>query len=351
MNIVFVYHYAISKNIDFQPWRGIMYHDAIKKTGLHQVDLIQSQDLCKNTQQTNYLCSQSQIIIIEGSPDIDLLSVVNYWKSKGKKVLIDIPLTSERICSECQLPAESTFSITQMYNKYQNKDNEIVGQSERFRWGLHLADRILVSSNMQQSNWQLSAPVKVIPEFIDIGNLLENKHYLHNPLVIGIFSSQEVIDPTLDSVKNIISSNFSSSKLLLFQEMEFSSSKNPGIFFDPSLQSNSTNWVGLLSTIDLCVFWDLQPERGKYYRNILETMSMKIPWILNEQKGYQDLSKYGLIIKNHRNWQASIIDKIEHINEQNSILEEGYLHSLGLNIDDHIYEILAFFSEILKNPF
>lgn len=350
MNIVFVYHDATKLSTTSCAWRGEMLYNAIKKTGLHNVDYVNSTDFVPNNHKNNAVLQASQIIIIEGSPEIDLLTMINFWKSKGKKVVVDIPVSHEEICSSICSRSESAFSITQMYSKYHNSDLGKVDKSERFRWGMHLADSILVSSDQQQSRWQISAPVRIIPEYIDFESIEGVSKSKHEQLTIGLFSNQSDHDQSLKSIiEHAISLN-SRIKWLPLSENNylldsFSATKTNNI---PA--ELLTNYSGLFSQIDLAIIFDDRPVKGEFYRIILELMALRIPFILNDQKGYQEVSKYGLIINNRPAWLSNFSDMIKKPVDEIKGSEEGYLFSIGHNVDDHIHEILAIFSDILKIP-
>jgi len=350
VNIVFVYHDAPSPLAYSTAWRGEMLFKAIQKTGLHNVELISSTDFSSNSPKTINICQNSQLIVIEGSPEIDLLNMINFWKSRDKKVVVDIPISLERICNNIGLQAEGTFSIAQMYSTYQNKDNLKVEKSERFRWGLHLADCILISSLQQQAKWQITAPVKVISDFIDLDIMRDCAKYKHDSFIIGLFINEQKFDPFLQLLIDLIIEKFPNVKWLpICEKFQLSNLKIDSIISDLPV-GLSKQWPASISLIDLGIFWDYQSIRGKYYRNILELMALKIPWVLNEQKGYQDLTKYGLIIENRNNWQSTILEIIQNIIDDKSNTEDGFLYSIGHNIEDHIHEILNAFSEIIKIP-
>ena len=112
----------------------------------------------------------------------------------------------------------------------------------------------------------------------------------------------------------------------------------------------SYQWPGPISMIDIGIFWDTDQIRGEYYRNVLELMASKIPWSINAIKGYQDLSKYGLIIQNNNNWPEELLRQIGDTMAGESTIQDGYVYALGHNVEDHIHEVLSIFAEIIKTP-
>jgi hypothetical protein len=327
-----------------------MIFSTLRKMGLHNVELINSEDFCKKSHDSNLVCSNSNLIFIEGSPEIDLLNTINHWKSRGKKVIVDIPLLSESQCQYLYPKAEGLFSISQIYSDYHSNESKGPDQSEKFRWGLHLADCIFVSSLVQQEQWSVTAPVRVIPEFIDLDGIGDKVRIKDESFVVAIASNISEPDEFLESVINKVNEKYPKTKWLNLNaphvKLKLNREYKPAEY--PS--GISTLWPDFLPIVDLGFFWDTQLLRGLYYRNILEMMGLHIPWILNDSRGYQDLSKYGLIIHNHMNWYDVLDEMIHKSVNQISNSDDGYLYAISQNIDDHIQEVLTAFSEILKTP-
>jgi vacuolar-type H+-ATPase subunit F/Vma7 len=327
-----------------------MLFNALRKMGLHTVELLQSNDFSIRTKEANLACNNSNLIVIEGSPEIDLLNTINHWKSRGKKVIVDIPLLSESQCQHLHPKSEGLFSISQIYSNYHSTESKVLDQSEKFRWGLHLADCIIVSSLVQQEAWSVTAPVRVIPEFIDFDSLRDKVRIKDTSFIVAIASNSFEKDDFLESVINRINEKYPKTKWLNISGLNSKLNLTNEVTLSDFPVGVSNLWPDFLPIVFLGFFWDANILRGSFYRNILELMSLHIPWVINDSRGYQDLSKYGLIIHNHMNWydilDTAIQKSVMHINDS----DEGYLYALSQNNDDHINEILTAFSEILKTP-
>jgi hypothetical protein len=350
VNIVFVRTNATFSKINNSAWRGIMIFNTLRKMGLHNVELINSLDFSNKTREANSVCNNSNLIVIEGSPEIDLLNTINHWKSRGKKVIVDIPLLSESQCEYLYPKSEGLFSISQIYSDYHSNESKGPDQSEKFRWGLHLADCILVSSLVQQELWSVTAPVRVIPEFIDFDALRDKVRIKDETFVVAVSLNRSESDEFLESVIDRINNKYPRTKWLNLCLPNNSINLKNEISRSDFPDGISDIWPDFLPLVDLGLFWDTQLLRGAFYRNILELMGLHIPWVLNDARGYQDLSKYGLIVHNHMNWYEvldTIIQKsIMHITDT----DEGYLYAISQNNEDHIQEVITAFSEILKTP-
>ena len=302
------------------------------------------------SREANFVCSKSSLIVIEGSPEIDLLTTINHWKSRGKKVIVDIPLLSESQCQYLNPKAEGQFSISQIFSDYHSNESKGPDQFEKFRWGLHLADCIFVSSLVQQEQWSTTAPVRVIPEFIDLEQLSEKARIKDETFTVAIARNTCHDDEFFESIINRISDKFPKIKWLNISSPKTKFKLDHEITPADLPSGISVRWPDILPIVDLGFFWDTQVLRGAFYRNILELMGLHIPWVLNDSRGYQDLSKYGLIIHNHMNWYEVLDNTISKSLTQNSDSDEGYLFAISQNNDDHIQEVITAFSEIIKTP-
>lgn len=351
MNIVFVSVEKIeSENNNFQ-WRGFMYTNLINKVGLHSAVIIKSHEFTNLTPYSLEVCNRANLIIIEGSPDVDLLTTIHHWKSRGKKVVVDIPMSAEEKCRKTELTTSNGFRlVTSVLSNFGNGNDTNPNLAENFRWGLHLADYIFVSSTYQQDYWLATAPVKVIPEFFEYDSLNELSRQPMDPLIVYLSSNSTEHEPKLNLIINLINENYTNARFLTFDKVNSITGISPLLTSSNLPLENLMNWKSLLSIINFGIFWDTYLLRGIYYRNILEFMGARIPWLLNDKKGYQGISKYGLIMDSTNNWQTHLLDLLKRSNQKIKETEDGYIFAIGHNIDDHIHEILSIFSDIIRSP-
>ena len=348
MNIVFVYCENQIPHANSTGWRGKTFYSAINKTGLHQVVLVKYSDVINQKEKAITSCQESQLIILEGSTHFDMLNVINFWKSRGKKVVVDIPLTHESSCNEHFPSPNNTLPISKLFSRINEQRAFQIDQIERFRWGLHLADCIIVSSLHAQSHWQSTAPIKLIKDFIDLDSLQDIVKIKHEELIIGLFYDTSPVEESFQLLLNLLIENHSNVKWYPLGQPQLLFGISPDAIYDKFPPGQSIKWPGPLSLIDMAIFWDSKSNPGDYYQTILEVMSKKIPWILNTGKGYKEIEKYGLIVQNQTDWKQKITEFLQN-SRTLGYQENGYLFSIGLNIDDHVHEILATYSEIIKN--
>ena len=343
MNIVFVKSDIDNSHSMPYPWRGELIYRAIKKNGLHSVNLISIEELITNSSATNRICSSSQLIFIQAFPDLDLLSIVNYWKSRDKKVVVDIPLCTELLFFNNGDYSNKSNQLVKVYSGFQNNNPKKLDQMEKFRWGLHLADLIILSSHGQMERWQTAGPIKVIPEFVELDSISSTTRVKNKQVNIGIFTNtnneKDPVSEIIDALKDILPE----SKINRFQLRKFQENVTEKVSKD-----NSTFFYGNPIDFDLAIFIDTWSVRGIFRRSILEFLALNIPFLLYENNGYQDLAKYGLMIKDSYTWRNQIIGRVQKLENSSATNDDGYIYAIGQNIDDHINYILSIFSEIIK---
>lgn len=326
-------------------WRGELIYRAIKKNGVHSVVIISVEELITNSAVINKTCSSSQLIFIQAYPDLDLLNIVNYWKSRDKKVVVDIPLCTELIFFNNGDYSNKSNQLVNVYSGFQNNNPKKLNQMEKFRWGLHLADLITLSSHEQIERWQTAGPVKVIPEFVELDSISSITRLKKNQINIGVFSNTDIEKDQVTEIIDSLMHDFSESKINHFHLKKFQKHEN-----DKESKVNSPFFYENPIDFDLGVFIDTWPLRGIFKRNILEFLALNIPFLLYENNGYQDLAKYGLIIKDSVTWRNQIIGRVQKQENSSVTNDEGYIYAIGQNIDDHIINILNVLSEIIKSP-
>lgn len=344
MNIVFVKSDIDNSSSMPYSWRGELMYRAIKKNGLHSAIIISIAELITNSSAINKTCSSSQLIFIQAFPDLDLLNIVNYWKSRDKKVVVDIPLCTELLFFNNGDYSNKSNQLVKVYSDFQNNNLQKLDQMEKFRWGLHLADLIILSSHGQMERWQTAGPVKVIPEFVELDSISSITRVKNKQINIGIFSNTDDEKDPISEIIDPLIHDFPESKINHFHLKKFQDCEN-----EKESKENSPFFHGNPIDFDLGVFIDTWPLRGIFRRNILEFLALNIPFLLYENNGYQDLAKYGLIIKDSLTWRNQIIGRVQKSEKSSVTNDDGYIYAIGQNIDDHINYVLNIFSEIIKS--
>ncbi len=327
-----------------------MLHDAIKRTGLHQVELLSHIEFSANTKKSQETCNTKQLIVIEGSIEIDLLYTVNYWKSRGKTVVVDIPLTSEFKLNNHLSTNDPSFSLSNLYANISNNTITSVTPWDKFKWGVHLANAILVSSPNQVDHWQSTAPVKVVQEYIDLDTLRNLSKTKNSELVIGLFTNCAMINSDFSRVhKDLVSIDRHFHWLPFNVNDKISVDAIQGYQFSLP-EGFPKKWPNPLSLVDVAVFWNFEAPYPGFYRNVLELMALRTPWFSCTTKSSHEILKHGIITSTSYDLSLHLQQAVSKgIIHSNDSLEAAYFVALGYNIDDHIHNILSIFNEIQKS--
>lgn len=287
--------------------------------------------------------------MIEGSIDVDLLFTVNYWKARGKTLVVDIPLSAELELNQYLAYKDVSFSLSNLYANLSNNTVNSVTAWDKFKWGVHLAHAVLVSSPSQFDHWQSTAPVKVIQEFINLDDLRDLSKTRNTKSVIGLFTAGSAVAEDFEKISQKLESLNG-----VFEWMHLNPrSENSKNDFSSGLNSSypvSLKWPNPLSLISYAVFLNYQNPIPGLYRNALELMTLKLPWLSGPVIMDPSISKYGLITSDYQELyerleRAITSGKLDYP----SILDEAYFYAIGNNIDDHIHHVLNVFSEIQKS--
>ncbi len=346
MNISFIAENACHLSTSPIEWRGKLIFKAIEKNELHKATIISYEDFFKGGK--NYLDTlvAKQLFILEASLRTEFIDIINLLKAKGKKVLIDIPVATDILELSNNQQVEPKLSPSLFISNHNLNNAQKLDEQTAFRWGLNLADGILVSSDFQLEKWKCCPPIKLIPEYIvqsPLENLIQQESEWIN---IGLFYCGNETDNHLLEIWDNIQKKFKNAKINIIQipQLEKISEKivqqlnNPQIF---------TNYEQIFS-MDIGIFWDVLPVRGIFTRNVMEFLYKQKPIIINSAKGYHDTAKYGLIIEGCRDWQSDVFDIIHNFKNKSSITEKGYLYTISRSMDANINSVIHHFADILK---
>ncbi len=79
-------------------------------------------------------------------------------------------------------------------------------------------------------------------------------------------------------------------------------------------------------------------------------MVMKIPWVASEGSAYQELKRFGWLVKNTPEaWERIFLDMVDHITDyKREAAGEPYLFGIGQNIDENVNQVISIYEKIYK---
>jgi len=346
LNISFVANNSCQYLSSPYEWRGKLFFKSINKNNKHLAKIYGYEDFLKDEKVICDILDSSQLFVLEASLRPDFINIINFLKSKNKKVVVDIPLGTDILdpasiqSDEQKSRSSRLFSIQQVFNTHNIDD------LTSFRWGLNLADHILVTSEFQYEKWQCCTPMILVPEFFDCSELEMISIPEAENTIVGVFLTGTEKDQYLLEVLDFVHNKFNNIKFNFFHFPHLLKMSNN--FHNTSKFQLNTNDYRRLLASDVGIFWDTLSVRGIFIRNILEYLFKKKPIIINNAKGYHDLAKYGLIVEENHSWKSDLVNLIHNNKEHLPTSENGYLYSIGRSVDDNIDHVIRQFSEIMK---
>jgi hypothetical protein len=328
-------------------WRGPLLAQAIQKTRHATATVIDSRALLRPDSSEETECASADVVIIQANQHPAILAAIQHWKTKDKTVVLDLG-------PDCLARAVSSDAA-------KNPPWLPVGPeagaplAERIRWGLRLVDAVIAPSHRLIEDIRGLANGVLIPDYIDLENFLSLSPAPHEGIVIGwknsSFDASGVLASGLKSALEHICRVRPQVRIAIF-------GGDPAIAaqlaLPPEAQSfypldSTTDWPARLSGVDIGLAplsGDLDERRG--WKDVLEFMAMKIPWVASHGPAYYELRPYGWIIENNAStWERVLLDVIDHLPAYaEEAQSEPYLFAISQGIEENVEAVLTAFTDI-----
>lgn len=334
---------------------------AINRTPGNQAFLLDIKSFVQMNPHAKEICEASDILVISRHLYGPVLSTMQYWKARDKKIVVDfndafqlMPPGTKDYQFWIEGISKADYSGLLAFMGSGKIDPVPI---EQFKWGLKMADAATASTSRLAQDWNAFANVHVVPDF------LNNDHYLTpadekppDELYIGFASNRinessiqlsgvlkaieyvawvrpavRVLFPAVNS-SILASFNIPSEQVVLI----------PPISFE--------RWPRYLSQMDV----GLGPLNDDYdlrvsCAGLLEFMVMKIPWIASSLTPYRELAPYGRLVANRQvQWEQALLEILDRYdrNRQDRI-NQAYLFALSKDVKDNIANVLSFYTSLL----
>ncbi|MDR3578296.1 MAG: hypothetical protein P4L50_30920 [Anaerolineaceae bacterium] len=333
--------------------------DAIDRTGQHRAYLLKFQEFIENTSHAQEICEASDIIVIHRYLLGMVLKVVQYWKARDKKILVDFNEAFDLISPE--MPAYSFWmkgNIQPEFSDWLNGGSNTMDPAplEQFKWGMHLVDAATVPSIRLAHDWQAFTKVFLVPDYLNVNHYLTVKQNHHDEIRIGLsgegFNPASLFSSGVASALEQVCLRRSNVKVI-FSNVPSDVLEKINIVPDQLevySQASFDKWVQVLSGLDLGVApvdGDYDLRMGSF--NVMEFMVMKIPWAASNTLPYRDLARYGWLVPNSvNNWESSLLELIDHIDAYRAeAVGEPFLFALSQDINENISKVIDIYNSIL----
>ena len=330
--------------------------DAINRTGVHRANLLDMALFIQNTDQAKKICGDSDLLVVYRYLYGPILTAVQYWKARDKKVVVDFDQAFNFLTDG--KPAYSFWYGGIPLDGVDFLDGAVISPPpiEQFKWGLALVDGATVPSARLVDDWSRFTTVHKVLDYINTHHYPTSDHIHGDEIWIGLgnrvdydcFESSgllvamENVCRKLPHVKLVVSSieekfttlHIDSEQLKIFSLQHFE------------------DWVDVLLHLDV----GLMPISGNYdlrlgSYDLLEFMISKIPWIASEERTFHKLTQYGQWVRNLSDaWEISILNTLEHLDAQKrKAAGEPFLFALNQDISANISSVLHVYAAIIKH--
>lgn len=330
--------------------------DAINRTGIHHANLLDLNSFIQNTPQAKKICGESDLLIIYRYIYGPVLTAIQYWKARDKKVIIDFDQAFNFLTAN--KPAYSFWYEGIPLDGLDFEDATIIDPTpiEQFKWGLALVDGATVPSARLVDDWSRFTTVYKVLDYINTHHYPTSDHTHGNEIWIGPGSRVDCdcfeksgLRAAMENICHVCPQV----KLVLVGMEEISNTINvrPEQRREYSVHSFE-DWVDVSLHLDV----GLMPVSGEYdlrlsSYDLLEFMISKTPWIASEEMNFQNLSQYGQWVRNTPEaWESAILRTIEQLDAyQRKAVGEPFMFALNQDVGANISRILKVYDSIIRH--
>jgi len=381
--------------------------EAINRLDEHSAKTITMNDFIKNSKETQQLCGEADILIIERNFFSDTLTIMQFWRSRGKKIVAifddaydiiskDNPAYYFWKLNQKKMPVDSiaqriatTFKQSnrnddKLWNNIPVEEREPLAKEAlkiltdkiplkinimesklpnitQFIWGLKMVNAVQVPSKMLKLDWK-----KYNKNIYHINNYIETEKYLnvaplhpHNGIIIGWQGSLSHFasfkeSGVLAALKSICN-KYPQVKVMIggdkkvFDAVDLPNDKKMYHNYVPEQQ-----WPSLLKTFDIAIApLATEYDKRRSWVKVLEYLALKIPWAATRFPTYDSLIAHGeLVINSEGNWTRTLSDMVENINiYKNKANGTPYQFALNQSYDKNIEKTLEIYQKIIDMPY
>lgn len=329
--------------------------DAINRRGTNRANLLDMNEFIQNTEHAQKICGASDLLVIYRYLYGPILTAVQYWKARDKKVILDFDqafnlLTDNR-------PTYSFWFDGIPLEGLNTGDTARIDPPpiEQFKWGLAMMDAATVPSIRLVDDWSRFTNVHKVLDYINTHHYPTSERAHGEEIWIGLGSRVD-FDCFEESGLRVALENICHShpqvKLVVSDMMKASAAININ---SEQLKVHSPrcfeDWVETLLCLDiglLPVFGDCDLRLGSY--DLLEFMIAKIPWISSGETNFHNMAQYGQWTPNTpATWENVILDTFQQLDvHQRKAVGEPFLFAINQDISVNIDRILKIYASIIR---
>lgn len=337
---------------------------AINRTEEHEAYLIYLPEFVSNQPHIEALCNRADLIIVERNLFGDTLTMMQYWKVRGKNIvtvfddaydLIHPENTSHDFWTKGKM--EQEFPDGKVEDAYMNPT-----PLAQLKWGLQMVKAGHMPSVNLCKDWGKYTKTHYIRNCIELSEYQDTKIlYPHDAkeIYIGWCGSLSHFASFLDSGILVAIENICNK----YENVKFLVSGDERIYkalpIDEGRKIFQTfvpkeDWSRLLRSLDI----GLAPLVGEYdmrrsWIKVLEYMLLQIPWVATKCITYDDFTGFGNLVENTaEGWESGIEDAIQNLESKREFAKGiPYEFAIAQNSDQTLPERLAIYQEIIDSEY
>ena len=340
-------------------WRCVIPFNAVNRTSQHKAFLYSLKDFVNNTPEIQIACSQSDIIVVERNLFRETLTMIQYWKARGKVIVANFDdayhlmhpsVSSYRFWHEGEVSVQDSNGV----NSTARLDSIPLTE---FKWGLRMVDAAVMPSKVLAKDWEDYTDTYYLPNYFPTDIYLKtDPAEAHEGIHIGWGGSLSHLQSFTDS--GVLSALKRVLRVKPLVHLLICGHK--GVYDKIDLEEGQKiyqnfvsfpEWPGVLRQFDI----GLAPLHGLYdgrrsWNKPMEYMIMQIPWLASDSIAYRDIAQFGRVVKNTpKAWEAALMDMIDQLEDYRKKAQgEPYQFALRQGMDENVGAMLKIYADIFQ---
>lgn len=352
MNVLMVWGDSINE-YNCSWWRVHSPYNALRKAG-KPVTLAHVEQFVNMEAETVKKAEAADLIFFQRNAFGPALDAMQYWRAKGKVIVIDLDDGYEQMTGDTGSPSYRFWKLG-LVNGQDGKEIKVnPSPIEALRYGVKIAGSLCSPSKVICNDWKDYVPTYWVPNFIS--GKIYHKYEVSKEagkIYIGWGGSSTHLKSFRDSkaseaLRRIVKEYSHVQVLIAGDERVLSTLHLPAARVAKLGWMNLGMWPRGLSYFDI----GIAPLSGDYDRRRsfikgLEYMLMGIPWIATNYEAYQDLKEYGMLVENtEEDWYLALKDHVENYTDYKRQALENIGKGMEWDVNENVDRLWGIYEQI-----
>jgi glycosyltransferase involved in cell wall biosynthesis len=320
-------------------------------------------DFVQNSQETQKIVNEADIIVVERNYFGDTLTVMQYWKARDKSIAAIFD-----DAYDIMHPQNISYNFWThgeiSYKDQEGKEGKAYMRPkpiEQFKWGLQMVKGVQVPSENLAKDWSKYNNTYFVHNFLDMDKYLNVEPLYPHPkeeIWIGWCGSMSHFASFNDSgvvqgLRKVARRHPEVKVLISGDKRVFDLLDVKNKIFQPFVPKEQ--WTPLLKTLDigLCPL-DGEYDKRRSWIKALEYLAVKVPFIATNYITYDEFHDYGLMTENgYRGWEESLEKMIDEYPKYKEIAETiGYEFAESQSSYKNVEKVtLPLYEKLMDDPY